>query len=130
MCFRQKLTTIESETFKVTQQAKSVADIVITIFKNKVNQASESDLAKKAGIFLKLLYVLKVHITIVVYIKLGQLSGTIGKTVIESGTKLGQSGPVKSFSNTAEAISAQIESEQSLNSQVNVFFFAFLRIFV
>jgi len=50
--FRRKLNTIESETFKVTQQAKSVADIVMTAFKNKVNQASESDLAKKAGMFL------------------------------------------------------------------------------
>jgi len=37
---------------------------------------------------------------------------------LESGTKIGQSGPVKSFSNTAEAISAQIDSETSLNSHV------------
>lgn len=48
--FRQKLNTIESETFKVTQQAKSVVDIVMSTVKTKVNQASESDLAKKAGL--------------------------------------------------------------------------------
>jgi hypothetical protein len=44
------LNTIESETFKVTQQAKSVVNIVMNTVKTKVNQASESDLAKKAGI--------------------------------------------------------------------------------
>lgn len=55
------------------------------------------------------------------FFKLGKLSGSISKTVIEGGTKLGQSGPVKSFSNTAEAISAQIESETSLNSHVRYF---------
>jgi len=44
---RQKLNTIESETFKVTQQAKSVVNIVMNTVKTKVNQASESDLAKK-----------------------------------------------------------------------------------
>lgn len=49
--FRQKLNTIESETFKVTQQAKSVVDIVMSTVKTKVNQASESDLAKKAGMY-------------------------------------------------------------------------------
>jgi len=54
------------------------------------------------------------------------LSGSIGKTVLESGTKIGQSGPVKSFSSTAEAISAQIESEQSLNSQVSFFCYTLL----
>lgn len=54
---------------------------------------------------------------------LGQISGSISKTVLESGTKLGQSGPVKTFSSTAEAISAQIESETSLNSQVKLFLF-------
>ncbi|KAE9529246.1 hypothetical protein AGLY_011922 [Aphis glycines] len=93
---RQKLNTIESETFKVTQQAKSVANIVMASVKKKVNEASESDLAKKAG----------------------QLSGSISKTVLEKGTKIGQSGPVKTFSSTAEAISAQIESDTSLNSHV------------
>lgn len=49
--FRKKLNTIETETFKVTQQAKSVVDIVMSTVKTKVNQASESDLAKKAGMF-------------------------------------------------------------------------------
>lgn len=47
--FRQKLNTIESETFKVTQQAKNVVNVVMTSVKKKVNEASESDLAKKAG---------------------------------------------------------------------------------
>jgi len=43
---------------------------------------------------------------------------------MEKGTKIGQSGPVKTFSNTAEAISAQIESDTtSLNSHVSVFYF-------
>lgn len=43
---------------------------------------------------------------------------------MESGTKIGQSGPVKSFSSTAEAISAQIESDTtSLNSHVSIFIF-------
>lgn len=51
---------------------------------------------------------------------LGKISGNISKTVLESGTKLGQSGPVKSFSSTAEAISAQIEEETSLNSRVKI----------
>lgn len=65
------------------------------------------------------------------YMYLGQLSGSISKTVIESGTKLGQSGPVKSFSSTAEAISAQIESESSLNSHVSVciLFYIICRLF-
>lgn len=53
---------------------------------------------------------------------LGQISGNISKTVLESGTKIGQSGPVKSISSTAEAISEQInDSETSLNSHV-IFF--------
>lgn len=52
---------------------------------------------------------------------IGKISGNISKTVLESGTKLGQSGPVKSFSSTAEAISAQIEEETSLNSRVKFF---------
>lgn len=42
--------------------------------------------------------------------------------MLESGTKIGQSGPVKSFSSTAEAISAQIDSETSLNSRVSYLF--------
>lgn len=55
--FRQKLNTIESETFKVTQQAKNVVNVVMTSVKKKVNQASESDLAKKAGIiFMNIIY--------------------------------------------------------------------------
>lgn len=41
---------------------------------------------------------------------------------MEGGTKLGQSGPVKSISSTAEAISAQIESDPSLNSHVSNFY--------
>lgn len=86
--------------------------------KNKMNQASESDLAKKAGKFLKLIHEGKL---ILFFVILGQISGNISKTVLESGTKLGQSGPVKTFSSTAEAISAQIESETSLNSQVRLF---------
>lgn len=53
------------------------------------------------------------------FFKSGKISGSISKTVLESGTKIGQSGPVKSFSSTAEAISAQIESETSLNSHVS-----------
>jgi len=36
----------------VTQQAKNVVNVVMTSVKKKVNQASESDLAKKAGIIL------------------------------------------------------------------------------
>lgn len=56
-------------------------------------------------------------------IKLGQLSGSISKTVVESGTKIGQSAPVKSISSTAEAISEEIGSESSLNSQVSCFYF-------
>jgi len=43
---------------------------------------------------------------------------------LESGSKIGQSGPVKTFSSTAEAISAQIESDTtSLNSHVSVLIF-------
>lgn len=35
----------------MTQQAKNVANVVMTSVMKKVNEASESDLAKKAGIF-------------------------------------------------------------------------------
>jgi hypothetical protein len=42
---------------------------------------------------------------------------------LEKGSKIGQSGPVKTFSSTAEAISAQIESDTSLNSHVSIFIF-------
>lgn len=61
------------------------------------------------------------------YEKIGKISGSISKTVLESGTKLGQSGPVKSFSSTAEAISAQIDSERSLNSHVNYYYYFFFK---
>lgn len=44
---------------------------------------------------------------------------------MEKGTKIGQSGPVKTFSSTAEAISAQIESDTSLNSHVSIFIFKY-----
>lgn len=116
------MNTIESETFKVTQQAKSVVDVVMSTVKDKVNQASESDLAKKAGIFFIYISILyKLLKLVFLYMRLGKLSGNISKTVLESGTKLGQSGPVKSFSSTAEAISAQMESETSLNSCVSNF---------
>ena len=50
---------------------------------------------------------------------------------MESGTKIGQSGPVKTFSSTAEAISAQIESDTtSLNSHVSVFILIFIFILI
>lgn len=45
------MSTIESETFKVTQQAKGVVNIIMTKFQNVMNQAGQSDLAKKAGTF-------------------------------------------------------------------------------
>ncbi|XP_050434934.1 mitochondrial import inner membrane translocase subunit TIM44 [Adelges cooleyi] len=93
---RQRLNTLESGTFKVTQQVKSAKDVVVSGAKHIFDQASQSDIAKKAG----------------------QLGGNIGKTVVEGSTKLGQSGPIKSISSTAEAISEQINSETSLNSQV------------
>lgn len=41
----------------MTQQAKNVVNVVMTSVKKKVNQASESDLAKKAGkIFMDIIY--------------------------------------------------------------------------
>lgn len=92
----------------------------MTSVKKKVNQASESDLAKKAGT-LYINCILKKYSTVIFFIKLGELGGSIGKTVLAGGTKLGQSSPVKSFSNTAEAISAQIDSDDSLNSHASSF---------
>ncbi|XP_050528937.1 mitochondrial import inner membrane translocase subunit TIM44 isoform X2 [Daktulosphaira vitifoliae] len=89
---RQKLNNLESETFKVSQQAKDAMGGVFTKVKTIVDQASQSDLAKKAG----------------------QLGENIGKTVVEGSTRLGQSEPIKKL----EAISEQIDGETSLNSQV------------
>lgn len=93
---RQKFNTVESEASKSSEVLKDNLDKIRGKVSEALDEASKTDIAKKAGKIGE---------------ELGKTARGMGETIAETGQKLGETGAFKGISEATKAVKQEIDSQ-------------------